>query len=343
MDAEKGVNVGDYVMGTYRTLEKELAVPDEFRPILRRLLSPEESQVLALITKEFHTTSVVVNKLGKANSENIGSLLETLYQKGIVSKKTIDSEEAYRCRSFYDIISQYLQEHRYEALGITNLHALRQFYMSTRIEKTEKAIKTSQISSSSKVIPVGKAIAASQYILPTEQALHFLKEARIVALTNCGCRTAFENCENPVDTCLLLDEEAEYLISRGYAKRITLDEARQVLKIANRAGLVHLTLYLPGQKAYAICSCCPCCCHDMQALLKYGKTSFVAKSDYIVTVDTDLCDGCGVCIERCVFSARELQNGKSTVIAGNCYGCGLCVTTCPTDATYLTPKKHKVT
>ena len=330
-------------METYRTLEKELAVPDEFRPVLRRLLSLEESQVLVLVTKEFHTPSTIVNKLGKSNSEEIGSLLEALYQKGIVSKKTIDSEETYRCRRFYNIISQYLQEHRYEELGIENLHALRQFYRLTRIEKTEKAIKTGRISSSSKVIPIEKAFAARQYILPTEQALHFLKEANTVALTNCGCRTTFENCESPVDTCLLLDEEAKYLMSRGYARQITLDEARKVLKIANEAGLVHLTLYLPGQKVYAVCSCCPCCCHDLQPLLKYGKTSFVAKSDYIATVDTELCDGCGICIERCVFSARELQNGKSTLIAEKCYGCGLCVTTCPTDATKLVSEKHKTT
>lgn len=327
-------------MEPYRTLEKELAVPDEFSRVLRRLLSLEESQVLVLITKEFHPPSTIVNRLGKSNSEEIGSLLEALYQKGIVSKKKIDSEEAYRCRRFYNIISQYLQEHRYDELGIENLHALRQFYKLTRIEKTEKDIKTGRISSSSKVIPIETAFAVRQYILPTEQALHFLKEANTVALTNCGCRMAFENCESPLDTCLILDEEAKYLISREYAKQITVDEARKVLKTANEAGLVHLTLYLPGQKVYGVCSCCPCCCHELQPLLEYGKTSFVAKSDYIASVDLELCEGCGICIERCVFSARELQNGKSTIIAENCYGCGLCVTICPTDATTLVSEKN---
>ncbi|MFX1521300.1 MAG: ATP-binding protein [Promethearchaeota archaeon] len=330
-------------MEIYRALEKELTVPDEFRSILRRLLSPEESQVLVLITTDFYTPSTIAKKLGKSNSEEIGSLLETLYQKGIVNRKTIDNEEAYRVKRFYNIISQHLQEHRYEELGVENLHALRQFYKFTRIEKTEKAIKTGRINPSSKVIPIKKAFTASQYILPTEQALHFLKETETIALTKCGCRMAFENCETPVDTCLLLDEEAEYLISRGYAKQVTLDEASEVLKIANEAGLVHLTLYMPGQKIYAVCSCCPCCCHDIQPLLEYGKNDFVAKSDYIATTDIDLCNGCSICIERCVFNARELQNGHSMVIAEKCYGCGLCVTTCPTHAIQLIIKKHQNT
>ena len=326
-------------MEEYQTLEKKLEVPDNLMLILTRLISPEESRILVLITEKFLTASTVAEKLEKKKQGNIISMLKALYQKGFLYRKTIDGQEAYRCRSFHDIIRSHLEEHRYDALGLENLHMLRQYYISKRIRKTERTIRTGQLKYSSKVIPIRKAITATQYILPTQQAIKLLEEARLFALAKCGCRVTFRNCKNPVDTCLLLDEEAEYLISRGYAKKISLEEAKSVLDIANRAGLVHLTLYLPGQKAYAICSCCPCCCHDLQALLKYGKSFFVAKSDYIATCNMDLCIGCGDCIERCIFGAREMQNGKSIVIEENCYGCGLCVTTCPTKASELIPRK----
>lgn len=293
------------------------------------------------MTKKFLTASTVAEKLGK-KPQQIASTLMALYQRGFLSKKIISGEEAYRCRCFYDIVSSHLQEYRYEALGFENLHRLRQYYISTRIEKTEKNIKDGQLKYSSKVIPIRKAISATQYVLPTEQAIRFLKEAKIFALTKCGCRVAFRNCNKPLDTCLLLDEEAEFLTSRGQAKKISLKEAENVLKIADEAGLVHLTLYMPGQKIYAICSCCPCCCHDLQALLKYGKALFVAKSDYIATCNTDLCNGCSECVKRCIFNAREIRNGKSMVKEENCYGCGLCVTTCPTNASKLVFKKEKV-
>jgi len=326
-------------MKGYQVLKKKLEVPDEFVSILTRLISNEESRILVLITEKFLTASTIAEKLGEKNSERVSSVLKTLHQNGFLYKKTLNGEEAYRCRSFYDIIRQHLEEHRYDALGFENIHTLRQFYISARIEKTERTIKNGQLKYSSKVIPIGKALSATQYILPTQQAIKFLKKARLFALAKCGCRVAFRNCNNPLDTCLLLDEEAEYLVSRGYAKRISLEEAEKVLEIADKAGLVHLTLYLPGQKIYAICSCCPCCCHDLQALLKYGKTFFVAKSDYIVTTNTDLCIGCGVCVERCIFGAREILNGKSIVKEENCYGCGLCVTTCPTKASELISRK----
>ena len=326
-------------MKEYQTLKKKLEVPDNLMSILARLISHEESRILVLITEKFLTASTVAEKIGEKNSEKISSILKAFYQKGFLYKKTIKGEEAYRCRSFYDIVRSHLEEFRYDALGFENLHMLRQYYIFTRIRKTEKTIKSCQLKYSSRVIPIRKAFSATQYILPSQQAIEFLKEARLIALTKCGCRMAFRNCNNPVDTCILLDEEAEYLISRGYAKRISLEEAKKVLEIANKAGLVHLTLYMPGQKIYAICSCCPCCCHDLQAILKYGKTFFMAKSDYIATCDTDLCVGCGVCIERCIFGAREMRNGKSIVKEKNCYGCGLCVTTCPTKASELMPRK----
>lgn len=328
-------------MQEFQTLKKKLNVPSNLMPILTRLISTEESQILVLMTAQFLTASAVAEKVGEKKTEEISSILKMLYQNGFLYKKTLDGEEAYRCKNFYDIIRSHLEEYRYDVLGFENLHTLRQYYISTRIGKTERTIKSGQLKYSSKVVPVRKAIPVTQYVLPTQQAIKILKEARLFALAKCGCRVAFRNCNNPLDTCLLLDEEAEYLMSRGYAKEISLDEAKNVLEIADRAGLVNLTLYLPSQKIYAICSCCTCCCHDLQALLKYGKIFLVAKSDYIAICNAYLCNGCGACVEKCVFGAREIQKEKSTVKNENCYGCGLCVTTCPTGASQLILRKKR--
>jgi len=40
-------------------------------------------------------------------------------------------------------------------------------------------------------------------------------------------------------------------------------------------------------------------------------------------------------LERCIFRARKLENGKSVVVEENCQGCGLCTTTCSTGASRL--------
>lgn len=149
-------------MKEYQTLKKKLGVPDNLMSILTRLISSEESRILVLITEKFLTCSAVAEKIGENSSEKISSILKALYQKGFLYKKTIDGQDAYRCRSFYDIVRSHLEESRYDALGFENLHMLRQYYISTRIKKTEKTIKSGQLRYSSKVVPIRKAIPATQ-------------------------------------------------------------------------------------------------------------------------------------------------------------------------------------
>jgi NAD-dependent dihydropyrimidine dehydrogenase PreA subunit len=321
-------------------LEEKLGVPKDLIPTFRKMVSPEETRILVLITDEFLAASDIAHELDWHQFE-ITPILQTLYQKGFLQRKIGFNGETYRSRTFYDIVSSNLQEGRFGSLGYENLHALRQYYLSTRIAKTDRDMEKGSLEYSSKVIPIEKSIPVVQYVLPTQQAIKILKDAKVFALAKCGCRVTFRNCDKPLDTCLLLDEEADFLLSRGYARKISIKEAKEVLEIADKAGLVHLTLYLPYRKVYAICSCCPCCCHDLQALLKYGKTFFVAKSNYFAVCDDTRCNGCGVCVKRCIFGARQVRNGKSIVIREHCYGCGLCVTTCPVGASRLMEKSER--
>ncbi len=41
---------------------------------------------------------------------------------------------------------------------------------------------------------------------------------------------------------------------------------------------------------------------------------------------------CGVCADRCVFTARSIKDEKMKYNANECRGCGLCVTSCPAEA-----------
>ena len=186
---------------------------------------------------------------------------------------------------------------------------------------------------SSKVIPVQVSIPGRQWVLPGKQLQQILKEARSFALADCTCRTHYHRCHKPREVCFLLDDASDKGVERNKARRISLEEAAGILDKADEHGLVHMTLYQPGGKIYAICSCCPCCCHDLQLLRQYHRGDLVARSDYLAVTDREQCTDCGRCINRCVFGARELRDGIVYYDPGACLGCGLCVSVCPSGAT----------
>jgi len=89
-----------------------------------------------------------------------------------------------------------------------------------------------------------------------------------------------------------------------------------------------------------ICSCCPCCCHTLSGLLRFGIAKHVLRSDMISETDRDACTDCGICEERCPFGAREMAEGRIVYDPDQCFGCGLCVTRCPVQAIRLVEKNH---
>jgi ferredoxin len=186
-----------------------------------------------------------------------------------------------------------------------------------------------------KVIPVNESLQAQRWVIPSEQAFEILRNASSIALRNCGCRTHYSRCDKPLEVCFFLNKIAEDLIAKGEARRITLSETVDVLRKANENGLVHLTFYMPDQEVFALCSCCSCCCHDLQLLS--NRKDLVVRSEYGAHTEYGICISCGKCVDRCVFDARIIEEGRMIYNPDACFGCGLCVTICPVQATVLQP------
>jgi len=208
-------------------------------------------------------------------------------------------------------------------------------FLAKRLVNYDKWINTGRISHSSRVIPVSESVQEKQWVLPTEQVTKILRTAKVVAIQACECRLRYKRCDNPLEVCLLLDEMAEACMAKGEACPVELSEAVDILKHANRCGLVHLALYRPDHALYALCSCCPCCCHELQIIRYSGRKKLIAHSDYVAVTQVDDCVQCGECVDRCVFGARVFVDDQVVFRIDACTGCGLCVTTCPTGAISL--------
>ena len=141
----------------------------------------------------------------------------------------------------------------------------------------------------------------------------------------------------PLDVCMRVgggDFVLDHLPSRS--RRITRDEALQILEAEHGRGHVHTAYFKDavGGRFYAICNCCPCCCGGIEAMMKHG-IPMVASSGYVAQVDPELCIACGECVNACPFEAVHLEDERAVVKWADCMGCGVCVAHCPQEAISL--------
>ena len=144
-------------------------------------------------------------------------------------------------------------------------------------------------------------------VQPWENIREIIRQARTVAVVPCVCRRQTGNrCGRAIDVCLNLDEAAEYAIERGTGRQLSPEEAMSVVDIAEDEGLVH-RLFNRRSRYGIICNCCADDCIELLSYIKVGKLhEGDAKSRFEAMVDQNLCDGCQICVERCLYDAIQM-------------------------------------
>jgi ferredoxin len=59
---------------------------------------------------------------------------------------------------------------------------------------------------------------------------------------------------------------------------------------------------------------------------------------FVAVANTNTCEGCSTCVERCQMEALHLEEDCVVLDSDRCIGCGLCVSTCPTGSLTLARK-----
>jgi len=190
-----------------------------------------------------------------------------------------------------------------------------------------------------RIIPLWNSIKEIPGILPSEDVREIIKSQEIIALLHCPCKRerTKRDCGVPTEVCINFRRTAQYNINRGAAKRITAEEALQVIELTNNHPLIHLSLN-QAEVDQLLCSCHKCCCGPMTTMLlqkKYKLTDGIAKSRFEAVVHKENCTGCEICISRCQFEAAKMKyysefgEERAYIDIERCMGCGSCVVSCP--------------
>jgi ferredoxin len=122
---------------------------------------------------------------------------------------------------------------------------------------------------------------------------------------------------------------------KGGVHWVSTEEAKEWLRELDRKGFMH-TLMLFGPRFIAgICNCDYPVCDALTIRLDLGLN--MMKGHYVAIADYDLCNGCGICAQRCQFGALKMNVtlDKANIDQMRCFGCGLCETGCPRGAISL--------
>jgi hypothetical protein len=124
---------------------------------------------------------------------------------------------------------------------------------------------------------------SAAYLLTLAEAEEIVGISEGLALGPCDCRAVFRNCDNPINSEIMVGLSRNVFIEErphNY-REITIQEARDVLRQCHQRGLIP-TIVKCRQDFYAICNCCSCCCVPLRLSKKYGIGNALGRSADIV-------------------------------------------------------------
>lgn len=193
-------------------------------------------------------------------------------------------------------------------------------------------------------LPIQEEIPATHHALPYQQVSAIIENGKGFRVNECICKKErgilAAPCKKPREVCLAISPVAGAGFILDWGREISKEQAYQLLRDAEEAGLVHLTGNVESGHTF-ICNCCGCCCGVLRPMNELNLTN-VVNSHFYAEIEEEDCNNCGICLdERCQVRAIEETDTTYRVRKERCIGCGLCVTTCPTDAIKLVHKPQE--
>lgn len=346
--------------GRYRRLARHLSAlgmgyPDEdgLEEILMAGYSPEEVEVAlglpnAVPPLQPVSMAAIARQLGLPEAR-LMPVLETMVQKGLLfTGKTADGERGYALQQFGWGFPQswfWGGEETPRARDMADL--VRRYHTHEVLQKGYGGTGTKAY----RFVPVGETALVhrhdgQQAVYPFHMMQDLIGQAGVIAVAHCPCRMIArlrgKGCEHPLEVCLKYDELAEYVIDTGRGRRVSQDEALQIVRQSEALGMVHL-VDNALEKVKHSCNCCPCSCWSVNSLRrrKIPRDSLMA-TYFLRDTDTERCTGCGECVEVCPVAALSMGTETPIIDRDWCIGCGVCVSRCPNAAAILEPRLEQM-
>lgn len=261
--------------------------------ILKHLFTPEEAEVALYLSAMPEPLDKIYRRAKKSGTsrEKLEKTLDGLVSNGaILGGKLLKSKGK---EKLYSKAPLALGMYEFQVNRLTSkfLEDIQQ-YVDEAFAEAFVTPKTSQM----RTIPIESSVTPKHHIGTYDDIRQVVMEVEgPIAVLNCICKQSKSILGEPCkqtdtqETCIVLNDTAEYVIEGGAGRQITREECLQILKKTEEDGLVLQPEN--AQKPSFVCSCCSCCCGVFRMLKKFPRPAEYWHSNYIAQVDAEACKG----------------------------------------------------
>jgi len=309
-------------------------IADSLMEVLRLQFTPEEADLAVKVGFRGGNLNRIHEKTG-IERENLKKMLNTMADKGTMW------------------ISPGEEDPRYKTIGIGGPGLIEtggwgnvRFPHSVQLMKALHRLEVDFAVKSLPVLGFPVRVWTTPAALPSdanpdENVVERIKEAGYWGVSTCSCRLPHwiadpgNHCNHLLETCLFMGDMARWGVEHGMCRVISCDDAIELIRRCNEDGLVHT--YDPDD---FICNCCSDCCVFHIGIRETGA-KLLQPSEFVAQIDDSTCIACSTCVDRCPFSAIQV-NGYASVDSEKCLGCGVCFPTCTTGSvTFVRRSKNE--
>jgi Pyruvate/2-oxoacid:ferredoxin oxidoreductase delta subunit len=168
-------------------------------------------------------------------------------------------------------------------------------------------------------------------LLSLDEALKVLEKNKdFIYVVPCNCKMMVYHHNWPAEVCVRFYGGINTEYDRGYGRRISLEEAKNLVRDCNRRGLMQVG------EGFSMCNCEGETCYPVEMARRLKTRLIYPKSNYRTVWNENNCVNCGKCTKICNFHAFSFnQEKKVRFDETKCWGCTVCSYNCPKKAITL--------
>ena len=223
----------------------------------------------------------------------VEAILEAMADKGLCLALSTDQNKVYQSARFMPGILEFQFMPGKTTDRDKKIAQLIYAYKKAFDQKTDRTVMSFP---TTRVITVDALVKVDNQVHTYDQVQTFIDQSDPIAITTCYCRHAAvlrgEDIHGlPNDVCMQFGHWAQFAIDRLGARKVSKQEAREVLNRAEEAGLIHMSQNMTEGISF-LCNCDRWHCSAVQNVLAKPKPGLFFNSGFEPHFDPDLCSAC---------------------------------------------------